>query len=72
MPFCNKIGKFQDVQCGLIHLLSNLNVTVPVPLKRVDLGKFVFEVYGWCRTTTLNTTYFNNCNVIKFHTKGIT
>ena len=55
MPFCNKIGKFQDVQCGLIHLLSNLNIAVPVPLKRVDLGEFIFDVYGLCLIIYLST-----------------
>ena len=46
MPFVNHFGKFQDLQCGLIHIIRDL--PVPVPLRQVHLNvkvvDFVAEV----------------------------
>ena len=46
MPFVNHFGKFQDLQCGLIHIIRG--VPVPVPLRKVHLNvkivDFVAEV----------------------------
>eukprot|EP00093_Oithona_nana_P012859 12859.XXX_910098_907486_1 [CDS] Oithona nana genome sequencing. len=46
MPFVNHFGKFQDLQCGLIHIIRGL--PVPVPLRKVHLNvkivDFVAEV----------------------------
>ncbi len=35
MPFLNQFGDFKELQCGLIHIIQNL--PVPVPLRKVHL-----------------------------------
>ena len=45
MPFCNRIGKYEDLSCGLIRILNlnESNIPVPVPLKNVNLNVKVVD-----------------------------
>ena len=54
MPFCNKIGKFENVECGLVHMFNNL--LVPVPLKNVNLDIKVVDFVG---QVTITQEYVN-------------
>ena len=54
MPFCNKIGRFENVKCGLVHMFNNL--LVPVPLKNVKLDVKVVDFVG---QVTITQEYVN-------------
>ena len=54
MPFCNKIGRFENVECGLVHMFNNL--LVPVPLKNVKLDLKVVDFVG---QVTITQEYVN-------------
>ena len=57
MPFCNRIGKFQDLQCGLIHIFNG--IPVPVPLRNVNLDAKVVNFVG---QVTITQEYVNSEN----------
>ena len=57
MPFCNRIGTFEDLQCGLIHICSD--ILVPVPLRKVHLDAKVVNFVG---QVTITQEYVNSEN----------
>ena len=54
MPFLNKLGKLDNLQCGLIHILHNL--PVPVPLRNVRLD---IKVVDFVSQVTVTQEYVN-------------
>merc|ERR1712038_1593803 len=54
MPFLNKFGKLDNLQCGLIHILHNL--PVPVPLRNVRLD---VKVVDFVSQVTVTQEYVN-------------
>ena len=55
MPFLNKFGKYENLQCGLIHICGN-NVPVPVPLRKVHLD---VKVVDFVSEVTISQEYIN-------------
>ena len=55
MPFLNKIGKCDNLHCGLIHMVHNL--PVPVPLKNVHLD---VKVVDFVSQVTITQEYVNH------------
>jgi len=55
MPFLNKLGKYDNLQCGLVHLIHDL--LVPVPLKNVHLD---VKVVDFISEVTITQEYLNH------------
>ena len=55
MPFLNKLGKYDNLQCGLVHLIHDL--LVPVPLKNVQLD---VKVVDFISEVTITQEYVNH------------
>ncbi len=55
MPFLNKVGKYDNLQCGLVHIVHDL--PVPVPLKNVHLD---VKVVDFVSQVTITQEYVNH------------
>ena len=55
MPFLNKIGKCENLQCGLIRMVDDL--PVPIPLKNVHIDA---KVVDFVSQVTITQEYVNH------------
>lgn len=55
MPFCNKFGNFENLQCGLIFIIKGN--PLPVPLKHVNIEA---KIIDFMSQVTITQKYVNS------------